>query len=149
MATEDLSWLNDSSHHGTLKCAHAVTEQVVKHTLTAKRAMHSGGMIYWSLHLAVCLYLSFSLSPWRSTVSFQFCFTFRETIRDGEPRTSTSTFTQLLSSDNPWFVQCCLTSTEIIGLLRDVHLDFRTALEFWQSLVRSVLPYVHRNHRTS
>ena len=36
-------------------------------------------------------------------------------IRDGEPRTATSTFTQLLSSD----VQCRFTSTETIRLIRD------------------------------
>ena len=43
----------------------------------------------------------------------QRCFTPAETIRtvrDGEPRASTSTFTQLLSSENtPCSVQCCLS----------------------------------------
>ena len=39
------------------------------------------------------------------------CFTSTETtriIRDGEPRTATSTFTQLLSSESSWFVQTLL-----------------------------------------
>ena len=38
--------------------------------------------------------------------SFQSCFTSADTIRlirDGEPRTATSTFTQLLSSERQWF----------------------------------------------
>ena len=51
----------------------------------------------------------------------QCCFTSTETIRtirDGEPRTATSTFTQLLSSDIEQ-VQCCLTSTETVGTIRD------------------------------
>ena len=34
------------------------------------------------------------------------------TIRDGKPRTATSTFTQLL-------VQCCFTSTETVKTIRD------------------------------
>ena len=49
----------------------------------------------------------------------QCCFTSTETIRtirDGEPRTATSTFTQLLSSE---IVQCCFTSTETIKTIRD------------------------------
>ena len=40
--------------------------------------------------------------------------------RDGEPRTATATFTQLLSSDSERKnVQCCCTSTEAIGTIRD------------------------------
>ena len=42
----------------------------------------------------------------------------RSTIRDGEPRTTTSTFTQLLTSDQ-WLVQCCFTSTEAVSIIRD------------------------------
>ena len=42
----------------------------------------------------------------------------RSTIRDGEPRTTTSTFTQLLSSDQ-WLVQCCFTSKEAVSTIRD------------------------------
>ena len=38
---------------------------------------------------------------------------------DGEPRTATSTFTHLLSSESCEFVQCCLTSTETIRTVRD------------------------------
>ena len=52
--------------------------------------------------------------------------TLTETIRTiggwgggGEPRTSTSNFTQLLSSDSFTFVQCCFTSTETIRTIRD------------------------------
>ena len=40
------------------------------------------------------------------------------TVRDGEPRTATSTFTQLLSSESGQ-VQCCFTSTETIWTIRD------------------------------
>ena len=53
-------------------------------------------------------------------------------IRDGEPRTSTSTLAHLLSSDSSWFVQCCFTYTETVRTIRDiqdVHLDFHTAIE--------------------
>ena len=41
------------------------------------------------------------------------------TIRDGEPRTATSTFTQLLSSDMLIQVKYCSTSTETIRTIRD------------------------------
>ena len=47
------------------------------------------------------------------------CFTSTETTRtimDGEPRTATSTVTQLLGSE---IVQCCFTSTETIRTIRD------------------------------
>ena len=79
------------------------------------------------------------------------CFTVTETIgliRDGEPRTATSTFTQLLSSVMMMMfvelnvlgrrltyklVECCFTATETVGLLgtgaQDGHLDFHTAPE--------------------
>ena len=71
---------------------------------------------------------------------FQYCFTSTETVRtiwDGEPRTATSTFTRLLSSDTPpdllLLLKCCFTSTETVGLLgtgaQDVHLDFHTVPE--------------------
>ena len=47
--------------------------------------------------------------------------------------TGTSTFTQLLGSENIDLVECCFTSTETVGLLatgaRDVHLDFHTPPE--------------------
>ena len=55
------------------------------------------------LGLAQDVHLDFHTAPelWlKELVSFQCCFTSTETIRligDGEPRTSTSTFTQLLS----------------------------------------------------
>ena len=65
------------------------------------------------------------------------------TIRDGESRTSTSSFTQLLLSSAEWWVQCCFTFTETIRTVRelgaqDVHLDFHK--------VNMVLN-VHRNHK--
>ena len=53
------------------------------------------------------------------------CFTSTETvrtIRNGEPRTATLTFTELLSSDVSTVsvrVQCCLTSTETVRTIRD------------------------------
>ena len=52
----------------------------------------------------------------------QCCFTSTETvrtIRDGEPRTSTSTFTQLLNSLVDVQVQCCFTSAETVRTIRD------------------------------
>ena len=38
---------------------------------------------------------------------------------DGEPRTATSTFTQLLTSGQSFFLNCCFTSTETIQTIRD------------------------------
>ena len=58
----------------------------------------------------------------RACVHVRCCFTSTETertTRDGEPRTSTSTFTQLLSS----VFQCCFTSTETVQTINNnVHL---------------------------
>ena len=42
------------------------------------------------------------------------------TIRDGEPRKATSTFTQLLNSDMIVQVQCCFTSTETIRAISSI-----------------------------
>ena len=57
----------------------------------------------------------------------------RRLIRDGSPRTATSTFAPLLS----FVVEVLLTSTETGGLLgtgaQDGHLDFHTAAELCQS----------------
>ena len=61
-------------------------------------------------------------------------------IRDGEPRTATTTFTHSFLSSETLFkfsvvqVQCCFTSTETIRTTRDgepriIHLDFHTAPE--------------------
>ena len=63
-------------------------------------------------------------SGWHGNAcSVQCCLTSTETvrtIRDREPRTSTLTFTQLLSSDNnACSGQCCLTSIQTIGTIRD------------------------------
>ena len=67
----------------------------------------------------------------------QCCFTSTETVRtikDREPRTSTSTVTLLLISDSTAFFKCCFTSTETVRIIRDGepgngHLDFHTALK--------------------
>ena len=86
----------------------------------------------------------------------QCCFTSTETlrtIREGELRTATSTFTQLLSSapEKP-FVQCCFTCTETVRAIRDGELRTTTStFTQLQSSVcvtsSSVLLYVHRNHK--
>ena len=79
--------------------------------------------------------------------SVQFCFTYTETIlstiRDGEPRVATWTFTQLLM-----FVQCRFTSTETMRTIRDGEPRTSTS-SFTQllSLFVSVLLYVHRNQQ--
>ena len=68
----------------------------------------------------------------------------RRLIRDGEPRTATSTFTHLLGS----VLQCCFTATETIQYkllgtgAQDVHLDCHLTLE----LCSSMLLYGHRNY---
>ena len=75
------------------------------------------------------------------TVSwFQCCFPSTETvrtIRGGEPRTSTSTFTQLLSSVVSVF-SVALRPQRSYGLLgaQDVHLDFHTAPELCRVCVQ-------------
>ena len=64
----------------------------------------------------------------------QWCFTSTEStglIRDGESRTATSTFTQLLSS----VLQCCFTSTETTRLIRDG--ESRTATSTFTQLLSS------------
>ena len=53
------------------------------------------------------------------------------TLRDGEPRTATSTFTQLLSSADVQ-VQCCFTSTETKRTIRDG--EPRTAISIFTRL---------------
>ena len=55
------------------------------------------------------------------------------TIRDGEPRTATSTFTQLLSSVVDYFFKCCFTSTETIRTVRDR--ESRTATSTFTQLL--------------
>ena len=57
------------------------------------------------------------------------------TIRDGEPRTATLTFTQLLSSvvDYFFFFKCCFTSTETIRTVRDR--ESRTATSTFTQLL--------------
>ena len=76
----------------------------------------------------------------------QCCLTSTETVRttrDREPRTSTSTFTQFLSSEILQ-VECCFTSTDTVGTIRNVHLDFYTVPELEAC---SVLLYVHTYRR--
>ena len=62
-------------------------------------------------------------------------------MRDGEPRTSTSTFTQLLSSGlSVRSVQCCFTLTETVRTVRNRgHLDLRRAPELWHISVKKDL----------
>ena len=68
------------------------------------------------------------------------CFTYTETIRtirDMEPRTATSTFTQLLSSVfGKVQVQCFFTYTETIRTIRDM--EPRTASSTFTQLLSSV-----------
>ena len=54
------------------------------------------------------------------------------TVRDGEPRTATSTFTLLLSSE---ILQCCFTSTEAVWTIRDG--EPRTATSTFTQLLSS------------
>ena len=75
----------------------------------------------------------------KRVVQVHCCFKSTETVRtvrDGVPRTSISTFTQLLSSAETVQVQrqCCFSSTETVidywgRGAQDVHLDFHTDLE--------------------
>ena len=69
-----------------------------------------------------------------SLISAQCCFTSTETVRtigNGESRTATSTFTQLLNSERS-VVQCCFTSTETVRTIRDFF--FYTAPELCDSV---------------
>ena len=55
-----------------------------------------------------------------------------KTIRDGEPRTATSTFTLLLSSVNISSVLLYVHRDHIIKTISEGHLDFHTATELWR-----------------
>ena len=75
-------------------------------------------------------------------VQVQCCFTSTETtrtIRDGEPRTATLTFTQLLElcvEHMQVQVQCCFTSTETTRTIRDG--EPRTATLTFTQVLNSV-----------
>ena len=95
-------------------------------------------------HFIHTLIMGIRTRGWRIVVflckTVQCCFTSTETlrtIRDGEPRTATSTFTQLLSSDRS-LAQFCFPSTEIIRLIRGLCPDFHTAPEIVLSFCFSV-----------
>ena len=60
----------------------------------------------------------------------------RRFIRDGEPRTATSTFTQILNSAKTVRVQCCFMSTETMRTIRDR--EPRTATSTFTQLLSSV-----------
>ena len=84
------------------------------------------------------------IAPWlpllnKCPYQIQCCFTFTETIgtsKDGEPRTATSTFTQLLLSDlEKAKVQCCFTSIETVRSMRDG--EPRTATSTFTQLLSS------------
>ena len=93
-----------------------------------------------------CLVMLYDLSEKRdgrrvaaASSSVQCCFTSTETVRtitieDGEPRTATSIFTQLLIS-NIEQVQCSFTSTETIRSIRDG--EPRTATSIFTQLLNS------------
>ena len=86
--------------------------------------------------------LQLSHSSWGHSHQFKFKATLRPQrpwgqLQTGDPRMSTSTFTQLLRSQPPVQVQTYFTSTETMrtirdGVSQDVHLDFHTAPELWQ-----------------
>ena len=89
------------------------THRTYNFTAQAQASINSSGFIG---QLFYCL--------WRQNKwDVQCCFTSTETIRavrDEEPKTATSTFTQLLSSDKQGFsFQYCFTSTETIRLIRN------------------------------
>ena len=81
------------------------------------------------------------------------CVTSTETIRtvrDGEPRTATSTFIQLLSSVRVG-IQCCFTSTETLWTIRDGEPGTATStftqLSSSQDARLQMLLYVHREQK--
>ena len=72
---------------------------------------------------------------WMGIILVQWCVTSTETIRtimDGEPRTATSTFTQILRSE---IIQCCFASTETVRTIRDG--EPRTATSTFTQLLSS------------
>ena len=78
------------------------------------------------------------------------CLTSTETlrtIRDREPRTATSTFTQLLGSENSQFiVPCCFTSTETVRATRDSEPRTSTSITTPELKARCLLDYrIHTN----
>ena len=115
---------------------------------------------YWAIFTAQwCLFTDHASrssgavrkSRWPSFV-VQYCFTSTETvrtIRDGEPRTATSTSTQLLRSMRGFTeVTSCFTSTETVWTVRDG--EPRTSTSTFTQLLSSneeglVVLYVHRD----
>ena len=76
-------------------------------------------------------------------VQLQCCFTSTETVRtimDGESRTATWTFTQLLSFEA---VQCCFLSTEAVGTIRDG--EPKTATSTFTQLLNSAFGVTYRH----
>ena len=77
-------------------------------------------------------------------VQVQYCFTSTgtiRTIRDGEPRKSTSTFTQLLSSVRTLMMKWCLMSSDVSWHIRD---------KLWpMPKYGSINLYVHGNQKAS
>ena len=75
------------------------------------------GLLVWTKCYS-CIAIINSANKYRQHKSNMLIWVlFMRTIRDGESRTFTSTFTQLLSC-MAW-VQCCFTSTETIRTIRD------------------------------
>ena len=64
-----------------------------------------------------------------SVLPLQCCFTSTETVREGDPRSLTSSFTQLLGSVLPH--QCCFTSTETVGTGAHVTYLFFHTIPAW------------------
>ena len=83
------------------------------HLLLLRNQMCSSSML---LYVHDVFKFNVALRP--RCVQVQCCFTIR-TIREREPRTTTSTSTQLPNSDHPVQVQCCFTSTEVIRTVRN------------------------------
>ena len=80
-------------------------------------------------------------TSFRSDFFFQCYLTSTEnivrTVRDGEPRTATSTSTQLLSSEClNYFFKCCFTFTETVRTIRDGR-EPRTATSTFTQLLSS------------
>ena len=86
-----------------------------------------------------------SHSSWPLTGLVQFYSTSTETARtisDGKPRTATSTFTQLLTSDRPCSMLLYVhrdSPDYQRREARDGHLDFHTAPDLWQALFNVTL----------
>ena len=112
------------------------------HIQTKRKKLENSSLVHTQMQTTVSLCprgrrdgkMDANLRYEKPNVDFAFSMLFYvsvRTVRDEEPRATTSTFTQLLNSE----VQCCFTSTETVRTIRDG--EPRTATSTFAQLLGS------------